>query len=39
MDLFTITEDHQGLREAFRAVAEDKVAPPAVGGRRERRVS
>jgi alkylation response protein AidB-like acyl-CoA dehydrogenase len=29
MDLFTITEDHQALREAVRDVAEDKIAPHA----------
>jgi alkylation response protein AidB-like acyl-CoA dehydrogenase len=28
-DLFRISEDHQALREAVRAVAEDKVAPHA----------
>jgi len=28
-DLFTTTEDHEALREAVRAVAEDKIAPHA----------
>jgi alkylation response protein AidB-like acyl-CoA dehydrogenase len=28
-DLFRISEDHQALREAVRAVAEDKIAPHA----------
>jgi alkylation response protein AidB-like acyl-CoA dehydrogenase len=29
MTLFAITEDHQALREAVRAIAEDKIAPYA----------
>jgi alkylation response protein AidB-like acyl-CoA dehydrogenase len=29
MKLFAITEDHEALREAVRAVAEDKIAPHA----------
>ena len=28
-DLFQISEDHEALREAVRAVAEDKIAPYA----------
>ena len=28
-DLFKISEDHEALREAVRAVAEDKIAPHA----------
>ena len=28
-DLFRISEDHEALREAVRAVAEDKIAPYA----------
>jgi alkylation response protein AidB-like acyl-CoA dehydrogenase len=29
VDLFRISEDHEALREAVRAVVEDKVAPYA----------
>jgi Acyl-CoA dehydrogenase, N-terminal domain len=29
MTLFAITEDHEALREAVRAIAEDKIAPYA----------
>ena len=32
--LFAISEDHEALREAVRAVAEDKIAPVRRGGRR-----
>jgi alkylation response protein AidB-like acyl-CoA dehydrogenase len=29
VDLFTLTDDHEAVREAVRAVAEDKIAPHA----------